>query len=75
MLRNLKAEMARRDIELEDIASVTGLCKNSIRNKIQGKSTFSLYAAFAIRCNFFPDIPLEILFEKDSTSTNQNPPA
>lgn len=74
VLGNLKAEMARRDIKINDIVSCTGLCRNSVRSKLQGKSAFSIHAALKIQNKFFPDIPIEELFKRDS-GAKEYPPA
>lgn len=62
MCKNLIAEMARADITNGDIASYLGVHANTISNKINGKSKFSIEEAFKIKARFFPEIDLIYLF-------------
>ena len=63
MLRNLKAEMARRGVSTSDLMGVTRKSYNNIRGKIRGTSSFLLKDAVAIRDEFFPELAIEYLFE------------
>ena len=40
--RNLRAEMARKNITIEEIAKEIGVHRNSVSNKINGPSSFSI---------------------------------
>ncbi len=54
MLANLKAEMARYGISTVDIAKVAQRTNKSIRDKISGKSDFTMPEGIAIRDSFLP---------------------
>jgi len=67
MLLNLKAEMARKCLTARDLAQVTGLSETSIRNKLAGRTAFTVPEAIKIKAEFFPERDLQYLFE-DVTS-------
>ena len=52
---NLKGEMAKKNITNESIANLLGIHRNSVYNKINGESKFSIDEALAIRNAFFPN--------------------
>lgn len=58
-------EMAARRIEIEDIAKLLGIHRNSAANKIYGRTSFSIAEGFLIHDKFFPDIPMKILFKRE----------
>lgn len=68
-LINLKKEMAGADISVEALAQFLQLHRNTVSNKIEGTSKFTVDEAFKIQEKFFPGIGLAYLFkESDSTS-------
>ena len=62
---NLKGEMAKRNVHIEDISKLLDLHRNSVANKINGKSSFSISEAFKIRNAFFKGEDIEYLFKKE----------
>ena len=58
----LVGEIARRGIKKTTIAESIGICDKALRNKLSGKTSFSLPEAQKIKDHFFPDISLERLF-------------
>lgn len=62
---NLKAEMAKKDITIEKISKLLGIHRNSVANKINGDSSFSVEEAFKIQETYFPKLALTYLFEKE----------
>ena len=66
MLLNLKAEMARKRLTVKDLARVTGLSETSVRNKLAGRSAFTIPEALKIKMELFPDKDLQYLFEEVS---------
>lgn len=48
MYANLKGELAKRGIRQNEIAHLLGVHENSINNKINGKSRFTIDEAFKI---------------------------
>lgn len=61
---NLKAEMARRGITGEAIATLLNLHSNTAYNKISGNSSFNVEEAVIIHDEKFPDLDMKYLFEK-----------
>lgn len=59
---NLKGEMAKKNITNESIANLLGIHRNSVYNKINGESKFSIDEALAIRNAFFPNYDVDTLF-------------
>ena len=66
----LKGEMAKRNISFESISELLGIHRNSVANKINKNSSFSVEEAEAIRKKYFPDIELEELFAKEQPVHN-----
>lgn len=69
MLRNLRAEMVRMGISIDDVAAETGKSCRTIRERLNGKVMFPIDEAFAVKNAFFPGMDLEYLFarsERDS---------
>ncbi len=61
---NLKGEMAKRNIKVEDIANALNIHRNSASNKINGDTSFSIEEAVKVKETYFPDLSLKYLFEK-----------
>lgn len=64
MLRNLEAEITRKKLSREEIASGIGISTRSLYDKLKGKSQFSVEEAFNLRRLFFPDKEMDYLFEQ-----------
>ena len=62
MLRNLKAEMVRTDLSVAEMSQTINKSDQTTRDKLAGKSDFSISEAFRIRDAHFPDMDLEYLF-------------
>ena len=62
MYKNLNAEMTRHSISASDIAAVLHKTDRSVRDKLAGRSDFTLSEIMAIRRSFFPKLALEYLF-------------
>ena len=65
MLRNLKAEMARHGVTVDDIYPVIEKTKRTAAYKIDGKYDFTMPEAITIRNKFFPGMTLEYLFAQN----------
>lgn len=66
MLRNLKAEMVRHGVTVDDIYPVIEKTKRTTAYKIDGKYDFTMPEAITIRNKFFPGMTLEYLFTQNS---------
>lgn len=62
---NLIGEMAKRKVSIEDIAKLLDIHRNSVSNKINGDSPFSIEQAMKIQETYFPDLELKFLFKKE----------
>lgn len=62
---NLIGEMAKRKIEKYKVARELGIHVNSFRNKLNGKTSFSVDEAIQIQETFFPDLEIKYLFNRD----------
>lgn len=62
----LLEEISRREIKHKAIQNALGLKKCTLSVKLHGKrnSAFSLEQAIIIHNEFFPDIPIEVLFKR-----------
>lgn len=63
---NLRGEMAKRRVSIEDIANLLGIHRNSAANKVNGESPFSFEQSVKIQERFFPDLELKYLFRKEA---------
>ena len=63
MYKNVKAEMSRNDITLEDLAEALGKTVSTVSQKLNGKYPITLNEAKIIKKRLGVDIPLEELFE------------
>lgn len=64
MLSNLKAEMARSNVTVAEIASISGKSYRTISDRIKGKGQFPIQDAIEVRNAFFPGMELEYLFAR-----------
>lgn len=70
-MNNLKAEMVRKGIRVEDIERLLGCSGKTVRNKMCGKTDFTFGEAQRIRDSFFPGMTLEFLFAPDDAEINR----
>lgn len=68
---NLTAEMARRNITVNDVAHRLGKHADTVRNWMRGKGDFQMQTAIEVRNEFFPECSIEYLFSKEPY-TNQS---
>ena len=61
---NLRAEMARKRISIQDIAQELKKDRTTIGAKLSGKRPIHLEEAFAIIDAFFPELDVYYLFAK-----------
>lgn len=61
---NLRAEMARNRLKIEDFAEVLGLNRVTVSHKLSGKNSLLLHEAFIIKNTFFPDKDVIYLFQE-----------
>lgn len=66
MFPNLRAEMARKNLNALSLAEKTGIANSTLADKLSGKTVISLDQAIAIKNALGVDMPLEVLFEKEA---------
>ena len=64
----LIGEIAKKGIKKKAIAQSIGISSRSLSNKLTGQSHFSLPEAMTIQEEFFPNTPIETLFNADRES-------
>ena len=62
--KNLKAEMARSDVGIKEIADSIGITRYTLSNKLRRKTPISLDEACAINRIFFPDQNIKYLLSE-----------
>ena len=62
MFPNLKAEMARKNITVKEIAEFLEKNDSWLDNRISGKASLPLIDGVRIKNKFFPEIDIEVLF-------------
>lgn len=59
-------EYARRGgVKKKDIAQLLGVSPKTIWNKLRGANDFTFGEAVKIKNRFFPEVPIEQLFERE----------
>lgn len=66
-MTNLKAEIARKGITKTELAEKIGIHYNSLNNKINGVTNFSIEEAFRI-CDLLDHSDIRQLFERSTAS-------
>lgn len=61
----LESLIAERNIRLSEICKALEIDAKTLWNKRRGKTDFTLSEALKIQSVFFPDIPLEELFQRE----------
>lgn len=64
MYRNLEAEMARHSIKRKNLSDEIGVKYSTISDKLNGRTPFTFDETVKIKKTFFPELPLEYLFDK-----------
>lgn len=61
---NLKGEMAKK-YHIEEVAKFLNIHRNSVSNKLNGDSAFSIDEAFKIQEKYFPKLSMDYLFKTE----------
>lgn len=70
MFPNLRAELARKNLNLGNFAKIIGMAEPSINKKMNGRHEFKLDEMLNIKKCLGVDMPLDELFKKYDTSDN-----
>lgn len=68
---NLRGEMAKRKILIENISDLLKIHRNSVANKVNGKSAFTIEESMKVQEHFFPDLELKYLFARDDSKEQE----
>ena len=60
---NLKGEMAKKGVTIEEVSKLLNIHRNSVANKLNGDSSFTIEEAFKVHDAYFPKLSLNYLFE------------
>ena len=67
-LSNLAAELSRAQIKVSELSELLGVSSDTVRNKINGKTEFTIGEAIKIQETFFPDIEMTTLYAHDDVA-------
>ena len=65
MYPNLRAELARKDLSIPQLAELTGIKTTTLYDKYNGRSAFSLDEAVLIRDSLGLEMSIDDLFRKE----------
>lgn len=68
MYQNLRAEMARKGLTIQDLANTLGVRYATACDKLNGKYRFYYDEAKKIKDVHFPECDIEYLFEKQKST-------
>lgn len=68
MFPNLRAEMARKNINGKHLASVLNISHDSVGNKMNGRTEFTRLEMFRIKQELFPNLSIDYLFATDKNA-------
>ena len=66
MYPNLRADLARKDMSIPQLAELTGIKTTTLYDKYNGRSAFSLDEAVLIRDALGLDMSIDELFRKEA---------
>lgn len=61
-MRNLEVALRQKNISNEAVAKLLNIHRNSLRNKLDGKTDFSISEAFKIKRDLLPEYDMDFLF-------------
>ncbi len=70
-MENLRREMAAKHIEIEDLAKLWQVHRNTASAKVNGKSPVTIEEAFKAQETYFPECTLTYLFSKPSKGKDE----
>lgn len=71
-MENLRREMAAKHVEIEDLAKLWKVHRNTASAKVNGKSPITIEEAFKAQEAYFPECTLAYLFSKPSKRGDTN---
>ena len=68
---NLRAEMGRKNISIQEMAKLCGFTRDSLSRKLSRKAKLGLDEAFGIQQRIFPEFDVKYLFSAEDAVKNQ----
>lgn len=68
MYDNLKAVMAQKGITIDAMAKVLNIHRNTVQNKLDGESEFTIGQAQIISETMFPEYTIKYLFHRSQNA-------
>ncbi len=68
---NLRAEMGRKNINIQALADICGFTRDSLSRKLSRKSKLGIDDAFTIQQNVFLELDVKYLFTTEDMEQNQ----
>lgn len=65
--RNLYGELKKKRMSYADLARIMDCSESSVKNKMTGKTDFSINECFLIRNEVAPEMTIDELFEREKT--------
>lgn len=70
MFPNLKAELARKKMDLKMLSAATGINYETLKNKVRGTTEFKLAEMVSIM-KVFPQFSMDYIFTSDGETENE----
>lgn len=64
----IKGELVKKGISQTDVAKELGIHPNTLSNKLEGFTSFTIDEAFQIKEKFLPDVDLKCFSKSDKAS-------
>ncbi|TDQ39193.1 helix-turn-helix domain-containing protein [Aureibacillus halotolerans] len=71
MHKNLRAEMARNGVTMENVSKLLGVRLATVSDKVNGKYRFYYDEAHTIKHHFFPECSIEYLFATEKVQSEE----
>lgn len=65
MAMRVKEALQLKGITIEAVANMLGLHRNTLANKLNGESSFTIEEAFKIKQQLLPEYDIDYLFQPD----------
>ena len=62
---NLRAEMTRNGLKVEDLAETLGTSRRNVANRLNGSTQITIAECKTIRNSLFPELTIDYLFDPE----------
>lgn len=67
---NVQKALESKNLSLDSVSKMLGIHRNSLYNKLNGKSCFTIEEAYLIKKEVLPEFDWDYLFAPDKQSSN-----